>query len=72
MSEETRKLRALSPEELYSQLTDAREELMNLRFQQATGELTDYNRIRYTRHQIARLLTIIREHELAGALGGEE
>lgn len=72
MSEEARKLRELSSEELHSQLDDAREELMNLRFQQASGELTDHNRVRYTRRQIARLLTIIRERELVGVLGGEE
>ena len=36
-------------------MNDAREELMKLRFQQATGELTDYTRLRYTRRDIARL-----------------
>jgi len=72
MSEKTSKLRELSSQELSSRLADAREELMNLRFQQATGELTDFNRLRYTRRQIARMQTILRERELAIVSGGEE
>jgi large subunit ribosomal protein L29 len=56
-------LRALSTDELQVQLNDAREELMNLRFQMSTGELTDYTRLRQTRHLIARMLTIISERE---------
>lgn len=58
-------LRNMSVDELQANLDDAREELMNLRFQQSTGELTDHTRIRYTKRQIARLLTIIREQELS-------
>jgi len=57
-------LRNMSTDELQSNLDDAREELMNFRFQQSTGELTDHTRIRFTRRQIARLLTIIHEKEL--------
>jgi len=57
-------LRNMSTDELKSNLDDAREELMNFRFQQSTGELTDHTRIRFTRRQIARLLTIIHEKEL--------
>ena len=55
----------------YCQVDDAREELMNLRFQQATGELTDYTRIRVTRRRIARILTIISEREAIEVLEGE-
>jgi large subunit ribosomal protein L29 len=58
-------LRALSDEEIRSRLLDRREELMNLRFQQATGELTDHNRLRYTRRTIAQMLTVLRERQLA-------
>lgn len=58
-------LRALSDEEIRSRMLDSREELMNLRFQQATGELTDHNRLRYTRRTIAQMLTVLRERELA-------
>jgi len=57
-------LRSMTPEEIQSKLDDAKEELMNLRFQQSTGELTDHNQIRFTRRQIARLLTILREREI--------
>jgi large subunit ribosomal protein L29 len=72
MSEKASQLRELSSEELSSRLANAREELMNLRFQQATGELTDFNRLRYTRRQIARIQTILRERELEAVAGGEE
>lgn len=58
-------LRDLSTDELTSRIKDASEELMNLRFQLATGELTDYTRLRYTRRNIARLSTILRERALA-------
>jgi large subunit ribosomal protein L29 len=70
MSEKTKKLRELSTDELRKQLNDAREELMNLRFQQATGELTDFSRLRHTRRQIARLITILAEREREAAMGG--
>jgi large subunit ribosomal protein L29 len=71
MSAESKKLHELSTEELQRNLNDAREELMNLRFQQATGELTDFTRLRYTRRKIARLLTILREREMK-VVGGEK
>ncbi len=57
-------IRALSDEEIRVRLLDHREELMNFRFQQATGELTDFNQVRYTRRTIARMLTVLREREL--------
>ena len=72
MSEKNRKLRELSSEELFGRLSDAREELMNLRFQQATGEVSDHSRLRYTRRQIARLLTILHERDLEIEMEGEE
>jgi large subunit ribosomal protein L29 len=43
---------------------------MNLRFQQAFGGLTDYNRLRYTRRTIARMLTVLREREMEEAEEG--
>jgi large subunit ribosomal protein L29 len=61
VSETNKKLRESSTGELEGRLRDAQEELMNLRFQQATGELTDFNRLRITRRQIARLMTILLE-----------
>jgi len=72
MAEKDQKLQDLSNDELHGRLSDAREELMNLRFQQATGELTDFTRLRYTRRQIARLLTILRQRELRAGVGGEQ
>ena len=50
-------------------MNDAREELMNLRFQQATGELTDFTRLRHTRRQIARLMTMLHEREAKAGIG---
>ncbi|MBE0409678.1 MAG: 50S ribosomal protein L29 [Anaerolineales bacterium] len=57
-------IRALSDDEIISRLSDAKEELMRLRFQQATGELTDTSRLKYSRKTIARLHTVLREREL--------
>ena len=61
----TSELRDLSTDDLNSRMKDSSEELMNLRFQLATGELTDYTRLRYTRRMIARMSTILRERALA-------
>jgi large subunit ribosomal protein L29 len=63
-------IRVLSVEAIRSQLEDAREELMRLRFQQATGELTDTSRLRVTRRNIARLMTILNE-QMAAEKEGE-
>ena len=54
-------IRALGSEEIKSRLSDAREELMKLRFQQVTGQLTDTSRLRIVRRDIARMETILRE-----------
>ena len=64
-------IRALSTDEIRSQLDETREELMNLRFQQATGELVDFTRLRYTRRLIARFQTILKEREEETVLEGE-
>ena len=56
-------IRALSTEEISAKVADGREELMKLRFQQVTGQLTDTNRLRIVRREIARLLTILNERE---------
>ncbi len=57
-------IRELSDDELRARISDFRQELMNLRFQQSTGELTDHTRLSYTRRIIARILTELREREL--------
>jgi large subunit ribosomal protein L29 len=67
----TAEIQALATEAIQARLNDAKEELMNLRFQQATGELTDYTRLRYTRRTIARLATILNERLNAGKTEGE-
>jgi large subunit ribosomal protein L29 len=59
-------IRELSTEEIKSKLTDTREELMNLRFQQVMGQLTDTSRLRHVRRDVARLQTILTEREKSG------
>jgi large subunit ribosomal protein L29 len=54
-------IRKLSMDEVTAKLSDSREELMKLRFQQVTGQLTDTSRLRQLRRDIARLETIMRE-----------
>jgi large subunit ribosomal protein L29 len=54
-------IRDLSVEALQGRINDAREELMKLRFQQSTGELSDTSRLRQLRRDIARMLTIYHE-----------
>lgn len=62
-------LRNLKSGEIETKLTDAREELMKLRFQQVTGQLTDTSRLRILRREIARMQTILREQPSAKAEG---
>jgi large subunit ribosomal protein L29 len=57
-------LRELPEDELQSQLREAKEELFNLRFQMATGQLDNNRRLRTVRRDIARIYTIMREREL--------
>jgi large subunit ribosomal protein L29 len=57
-------LRSSSPEELTSKLAEAKEELFNLRFQGATGQLESHGRLRAVRKEIARIYTVLREREL--------
>jgi large subunit ribosomal protein L29 len=56
-------LRALSDEELARRLAESRRELFNLRFQSATGALENSARLKLTKREIARLLTIRHERE---------
>ncbi len=50
--------------DLESKLRDAKEELFNLRFQAATGQLESHGRLRTVKKEIARIYTIVREREL--------
>jgi large subunit ribosomal protein L29 len=54
-------VRALSTEAIEAKLNDTKEELMKLRFQLSSGELSDFTRLRQTRHIIARLNSILNE-----------
>jgi len=58
-------IRNWSDEELRNRLEQIRRELFNLRIQWVMGQLKDVNRIRALRKDIARILTIMRERELA-------
>ena len=70
-SVKTTELRNLKSGEIETKLTDAQEELMKLRFQQVTGQLTDTSRLRILRREIARMQTIVREQTTAEAVEGE-
>lgn len=59
-------IRNLTTEELVKKIEELKEELFNLRFEQATGKLEKPSRIRDLRKTIAKIKTIIRERELKG------
>ena len=58
-------LRELSDAELVEQLAEHKQELFNLRFQLVTGQLDNPRRLKQVRHDIARVLTVQRQRELA-------
>jgi large subunit ribosomal protein L29 len=60
----TAQLRVSTEEELQHKLAQAKEELFNLRFQGATGQLESHGRLRAVRKEIARIYTVMREREL--------
>jgi large subunit ribosomal protein L29 len=60
----TAQLRVSTEEELHAKLAEAREELFNLRFQGATGQLESHGRLHAVRKEIARIYTVMREREL--------
>jgi large subunit ribosomal protein L29 len=57
-------LRQQDRDELVAKLKEAKEELFNLRFQAATGQLESHGRLRAVRREIARIYTVMREREL--------
>ncbi len=65
----TPEIRKLAAEEIRTKLADTRDELMKLRFQQVTGQLTDPTRLRHLRRDIARMETILKETERAAGEG---
>jgi len=58
--------------DLETRLREAKEELFNLRFQMATGQLDNNRRLRTVRHDIARIYTIMRERELGLSVAPDE
>ena len=60
------KLREMNTAELNKKLAELKRELLNLRFQNATGQLTNLKQIDACKKDIARVMTILRELELKG------
>jgi large subunit ribosomal protein L29 len=65
-------LRELNDEELVLRLRESKEELFNLRFQMATGQMDNNRRLRTVRHDIARIYTVMRERELGLSVSPDE
>ena len=63
-------LRGMSDDQLEDALAERRQELFNLRFQSATGALENPARLRLAKREIARILTVRNERELAKETGG--
>ena len=59
-----KEIRELSTEDIQKKLVETKEELFNLRFQQATGNLEKPSRIRDLRHTVARMKTVLKEREV--------
>jgi len=68
----TSEIRLLSTEEIKTKLNDTRNELMNLRFQVVTGQLTDTSRLKVLRRQIAVFETVLRQREIGIKVEGEK
>ena len=60
-------IRDLPVDELQQRLADTKEELFNLRFQNATGQLDNYSRLGELKRDIARIRTVLRQRELEGS-----
>ena len=68
MPSKAAELRDLTDQQLLDRVEESKEELFNLRFQLATGQLDNPSRIRKVRHEIARIATVMRERELEAEL----
>ncbi|WP_111766526.1 50S ribosomal protein L29 [Nakamurella deserti] len=62
-------MRELNADELLIKLRESKEELFNLRFQMATGQMDNNRRLRTVKHDIARIYTVMRERELGLSVG---
>ena len=65
-------LRELGQDELVLRLREHKEELFNLRFQMATGQMDNNRRLRTVKHDIARIYTVMRERELGLSVNPDE
>ena len=75
MPSQAAELRDLPTDELLARVDSSKEELFNLRFQLATGQLNDPTRLKKVRHEVARIATVLREREIEielDALAAEE
>ena len=68
MASKAAELRDLPADELHARIDSAKEELFNLRFQLATGQLDNPARMRVVRHEVARIATVLREREIEESL----
>ena len=68
MPSKATELRELPDDELLARIESAKEELFNLRFQFATGQLDNPGRIKEVRHDAARIATVLREREIEAEL----
>jgi large subunit ribosomal protein L29 len=66
-----KELRDLADDKLADALEDQKEAMFNLRFQKGFGQLEDPNALRRARRDIARILTVIRERQIAAEQGGK-
>ena len=64
MASKATELRELPEDELIVRMESAKEELFNLRFQLATGQLDNPARMKQVRHDVARIATVLREREI--------
>ena len=60
-------IRDMDTEDLHSRISELKEELFNLRFQLATGQLDNHRRMKFVRREVARIRTILRERDFAVA-----
>jgi large subunit ribosomal protein L29 len=71
MASKTAELRELTDAQLLERAESAKEELFNLRFQLATGQLDDSSSIKKVRHEIARIATVMRQRDIEDAFASD-
>ena len=71
MALKSAEIRELPVDELLQRLADTKEELFNLRFQNATGQIDNYSRLGELKRDIARIKTVLRDRELNDESGTE-